>query len=564
MIKTVQGLNLESEFTTVKIDLEGPNIGDVSKILDKVASFHPIFIHSYEISPTLLTIRSKLPFLWRESGETLNNLSKSSTNFKDASSFIINTLINKRIKSMSTISLLHSCMNKNIEITTSILEYPRLEDRDQGFDNSFNRYLTLGCGRGSHITGSASSTKDTHMAQKFQRDKWATNIFIERMQLPLPKWGVLPTKKSIEGMWDEFEKPVVIKPTGLTAGKGVSVGIDTIEKAKKAFDYAKEKVNDKNRNSWQKKIMIQEQVQGEDYRLLVINGKLQVTTKRIPAFIVGNGKKNIDQLINEENKDPRRDLSNPAHILKPINIDKPLLNYLKEQNLSLDYVPQKDEKIQVRKVASMSQGGITQDFTEEVSKEIQIIVESIAHSVHAFTLGVDVMCKDISKPLTKDNGAILEINTMPETYLNLYPVLGTQRASVADTYIDELLAQNKCKRFVLVGQTKDDLPTLLRKKKDIKQQQNVGEIVGEKYYINGMEMDSQAHRWQHVEAIKCNASLDVILLHFRDWNEVKEYGLGFDYIDTLYITKELSKEKEQMKVVKRYKRKGLIDKIKTI
>ncbi len=39
--------------------------------------------------------------------------------------------------------------------------------------------------------------------------------------------------------------------------------------------------------------MIQEQVPGEDYRLLVIDGKLEVVTKRIPAFVIGDGKHTI-------------------------------------------------------------------------------------------------------------------------------------------------------------------------------------------------------------------------------------------------------------------------------
>ena len=66
----------------------------------------------------------------------------------------------------------------------------------------------------------------------------------------------------------------------------------------------------------------------------------------------------------------------------------------------------------------MSQGGTTEDYTDKVSPEVKIMVESLAQSTHAFVLGVDVIANDISKPLTKDNGGILEINTMPESYLN--------------------------------------------------------------------------------------------------------------------------------------------------
>jgi cyanophycin synthetase len=310
--------------------------------------------------------------------------------------------------------------------------------------------------------------------------------------------------------------------------------------------------------------MIQEQVYGEDYRLLVINGKLQIATKRIPAFVTGDGSKSIKELIEQENSDPRRDIKNPAHILKPIKIDEPLIKYLTQQNLTLDSIPEKGQRVYVRKVASMSQGGITQDFTDSVCKEIKSIVETIATSMHAFTLGVDVMCKDISKPLTKSNGAILEVNTMPETYLNMYPVLGTQREYVADIYIGELLKENKCKRFVVVGQSNNDVSTLLRKKNIIKENENVGELIDDRYLINGIEINRNLTRWRATEAIKCNAYLDTIILHYRNWNEVIEHGLGFDYINLLCITKDLSNDKENMKIVKRYKKKKLIDKIKIL
>ena len=564
MIQTVQGLNLESEISRVKISLNENNIEDITELLDTVSSLHPIFINEYSISPSLLIISSKLPFLWRESADTLQKLSKQEITLEKAKELIINVLINKRIKSMSTISLLQSCIKKNIEITPAIIESANINTGKEEIDKSANRYITLGCGRGSHITCSAASTKDAYIAERIQRDKWSTNLFLQRLQIPLPKWDLLPNKSYIEKVWDNYEKPVVIKPTGLTAGKGVTVGIDSIQKAKDAFDFAKAAIGTRVRRSWQEKIMIQEQVQGEDYRLLVINGKLQIATKRIPAFIIGDGIKTVEELIKQENLDPRRNTINPAHIIKPIKIDKPLMDCLKEQNLTLESIPPKELKVYVRKVASMSQGGITQDFTDSVSKEIKNMVETVATSMHAFTLGVDVMCKDISKPLTKDNGAILEVNTMPEVYLNMYPILGTQREYVADIYIEELLKENNCRRFVVIGQTKNDIPTLLRKKRIIKEDENVGELIDDRYLINGIETNRNLTRWRATEAIKCNAYLDVIILHYRNWKEAQQYGLGFDHINSLYITKELTYDKENMKVIKRYKRRKLINKIKIL
>ncbi len=561
MIQTVQGLNLESEISMVKITLRGNNFEDIKELLNTISSLHSIFIHEYSLSSSLLTISSNLTFLWRESEDTIQKLSNREITLDQAKDLIINILINKRVKSMSTIPLLQTCIKKKIEITPAIIEYLGTRTESEETGSNFNRYFVLGCGRGSQIICSAASTKDAYIAEKLQRDKWSTNILLERLQISLPKWELIPNKSYIRKIWNNYKKPVVIKPTGLTAGKGVTVGIDSIQKAEEAFDHAKAAIDTRVRSSWQTKIMIQEHVQGEDYRLLVINGKLQVATKRIPAFIVGDGHKTVEELIKKENSDPRRDITNPAHILKPIKIDKPLIDCLKEQNLTLGSIPPKELKVYVRKVASMSQGGITQDFTDSVSRQIKNIAETIATSMHAFTLGIDVMCKDISKPLTRDNGAILEVNTMPETYLNMYPVLGTQREYVANIYIEELLKENRCKRFVVIGQTKNDIPTLLRKKRIIKEEENVGELFEDKYLVNGEKVNDNLTRWRATEAIKCNAYLDAIILYYKGWDDIKQHGFGFDYIDALYITKDISKNKENIKIIKKYKRRKLINKI---
>jgi cyanophycin synthetase len=413
-----------------------------------------------------------------------------------------------------------------------------------------------------------ASSQDSRLAKQIQRDKWATNLMIERLGLPTPKWQVLDSPDQIEEIWNQYEKPVVIKPVGLTAGSGVSTGLNTIEEAKEAFLFAKAKTERHVGKTWQLKIMIQEQVPGEDYRLLVIDGKLEVATKRIPAFIVGDGKSTIKELIEETNKDPRRDTSKPTHILKPIKIDEPLLNLLDEKGLSLESIPKKDEKITVRKVASMSQGGITEDFTDKVGPEIKHIVESIATSIHAFVIGADVLCKDISKPLTKDNGGIIEINTKPEAYLNLYPVIGKRREEVADTHIKKLLKDNKTKKIVVVGQFSKDIPTLLKEKPLLKpyldENDTIGEYKEKSIFINSLRINSDLEKEKAIQSLKVNASLDVVMIHHRSWEDVRETGLGFDNIDMLIIADRLTNNKDAMKVVKRYKRKGYIDKIKTI
>ena len=462
--QTIQGINLES--TTSQLKVFGIEKSDnLFKLLDLIQGFHPIFIENYKLENNTLTISSKLPALWRESANTFRKLSKEEITYKQAKEYVLNTIIKQKIKSMSTIPLLYKAHELGYETTLTVSDEGIIPGVTKGYGYLWNRYYTIGCGKGSEITCSISSTKDSTFGMKVQRDKWATNKLIERMGLPIPKWDILSTKKDIDKIWNQYKKPLVIKPTGLTGGSGVTVDIDDKEEAYEAFDYALEKTELKNRSSWQKKIMIQEQVEGHedgsDYRLLIINGKLKVCTKRIPAFVIGDEKQNIKELIEETNKDPRRDISNPSHILKPIIFDKPLTSFLTKQGLTLDSVPSKGKKIYIRGVASMSRGGITEDFTDKVSPEIKIIVESIASTMHIFALGVDIMCKDISKPLTKENGAILEVNSMPESYLNFFPTIGKEQTEALSYYVTELLKKNHTKRYVVIGQSTNDIPTLL-------------------------------------------------------------------------------------------------------
>ncbi len=560
----LQGLNFLSPTSVVVMEIQDEK--EVKDLLDLISSFHPIFIKKYYVKDSYLYIETPIPFLWREASQYIQKLSNKKISYEECREYLVETLIKQRIASMSTIPLLYSAYNLQKEITPTVIA-KEIINFDKGYSKAFNRHHTIGCGKNSEIIYSISSSKDSKIAKEIQKDKWSTNIMIERLGLPIPRWEVINDKDDIEKIWKDYEKPVVIKPTGLTGGSGVVVGVKTLEECKKAYDFAQKAIDSKPREEWQRKLMIQEQVQGEDYRLLVIDGKLEIVTKRIPAFIVGNGKSSIEELIEQTNSDTRRDITNPSHTLKPIFIDEALLDYLKEQKLSLTDIPEKDEKIQVRKVASMSQGGITEDFTEQVSAEIKYIVESIAQSIHAFTLGVDVLCKDISKPLTKDNGAILEVNTMPEAYLNLFPVLGTQRAYVIDTYVKKLLKQNRCKRIVVIGNPEQNIPTLLKEKfifwSYLKDDEVVGEYREGEIKINGLDINEGLVKADAVESLKVNASLDAIIIHHRNWEDVEGSGLGFNKIDMLIVTKEMRKDKKFRQILN-YRFKGLISKIKFI
>lgn len=548
-IKILQGLNNENAGTTVIIELS-ESIS--TKLLDRIQSFHPIFMDSYELKDKTLTVHSKLGHLWIEIGKALQKMSSRDWSQDYAEKYILETIIKKQVSSMSTIPLLHSAISQGLEITQLFLSEGISDDSD------LNRRYIIGCGKESQQICSFSSSKDTYLGFVIQRDKTMTNNILDRLGISSPKWVELKEKQDIDKYWNDFDKPFVMKPAGLTGGSGVVTKLSTKEAAYKAYDEIVTIINSKERQKYQHKIIMQNQISGEDYRLLVINGKFKIATKRIPAHVNGDGINNIKKLIEIENKDPRRDITNPSHTLKPIVIDDSLIDFLKEQSLDLTYIPKKNETVYVRKVASMSKGGITEDFTDKVSSQIINVVEALASSMHVFGLGVDVYCKDITKPLTKENGAILECNTMPEAYLNTFPVIGKQYNNIGDVFLDELLGKTKTKRVVYVGNTLKNVQSNLKMQFKITEER-VGMYSDGKLYINDEIVNEKIDVISAFEALKINASLTTIVHHLST-KELENFGTGFERLDLISIDKE---EKELLGTYQGYENIGLIYKTDT-
>lgn len=530
-IQVLQGINLQSDTTRIIVEFEKkPNVNLVRTISD----FHPVFCTSYEIVEKTLTVSSKLPHLWKEISKILDSESKKIINEGDALE-AIKKLIKKQVLSMSTIPVLYEAMKMDEEVTQFMVDEGILEHFGE---SKYNRQYSIGCGRRSELVLSSSTSKDSKDAKQIQEDKFLTNTLISRLNFPIAKWEVIYSKEHIKEIFSSYRTPVVIKPTSLTGGHGVFTGIRTLEDALDAYQKALETVEKVTDDERRRRIIIQEQVVGEDYRLLVVNGKLMIATKRIPAFVEGNGKDTIEELIEKTNKDIRRDIQSPTHTLKPILIDEPMLELLKEKELSLNYIPAIGERIVVRKVASMSQGGITEDYTDKVCTHIKFLAEALARTLRAYVLGVDVICKDLSSPLTIENGSIIEVNTMPEAYLNLFPVLGKERSYVAKDIVLGLLEDKApVRKIVVIGGDKNNLYQILDPILD-----NKDEIVGiysnETLLINNEEINSNVTNWKAVEALKVNALLSTIVLHYQSMEEVEEVGTGFDYLDSLYISKD--------------------------
>jgi len=555
-IQVLKGLNLQNDHTVIKITL---STKPKTELLELIKSYHEVYLRDYEIVENTIIIHSDLDHMWKLIAPVLEKYSTNEWSYDLSKEYIRNEVIKNHVPSMSSIPIFDYAQREGIEITQYFVE--------EGFStkqelNSFNKYYILGCGVETESFSGISSSHDSYIGFKTQRDKWATNTIVQRLRLPIAKWDLIESEEHLKELFNSYNKPVVIKPTGLTQGNGVVTKIDTLEKAIEGYRYAMSCINEKPRQKYQYKVMIQEQVQGDDYRFLTIDGKMFIATKRVPAFITGDGKSTIKELIDETNRDPRRDINNPAHILKPIQYDEMLDKYLSEQNLTLEYIPKDQERVYVRKVASMSQGGITEDVTDNVHPQLKSIVESISSTNKSYVMGIDVICKDISQPLTKDNGSIIEINTMNEAYLNAFPVIGRQYPEIGEIFVQKLLSKNpKCSKYVTVGLTHENIKSTILT--NIDTNKNIGIYINKKIYINNYEISQEEDIWRAIEALKLNKSLDIIIINHETEDSVREYGLGFSRIDEIVLNKNTTSSETISKLLG-YRNLGLINKVSQI
>src|SRR5688500_19443919 len=137
----------------------------------------------------------------------------------------------------------------------------------------------------------------------------------------VPKGYKIRNEEELEDTLNRVGFPAVIKPLDGNHGKEASVGINSIEEARVAFEKAKE---------YSRWVIVEQQLEGSDFRALVVNNKLIAVAERIPANVVGNGEHTIKELIDEVNSDARRGYG-LENVLTQIDIDSQTLRCIEHE-----------------------------------------------------------------------------------------------------------------------------------------------------------------------------------------------------------------------------------------
>lgn len=290
----------------------------------------------------------------------------------------------------------------------------------------------------------ATTTANTNMiAVDIAGNKHATKNLLGDMGVPVPKGYRIRDIDDLEETLDRVGFPAVVKPLDGNHGKGATVGLRSLDDARIAFEKAKE---------YSRWVIVEQQLEGADFRALVVNNKLIAVAKRIPAHIVGDGKKTIQALIDETNADPRRGYGH-ENVLTQIEIDNQTMRLVRAAGFGLDSVLPKGEELFLKTTANISTGGTAIDLTDEVHPENVVLFERIARIIGLDVAGIDVIATNVSEPLRENGGGIIEVNAAPGFRMHLAPSEGIGR-NVAEHVIDMLFppgAPSRVPIFAITG-----------------------------------------------------------------------------------------------------------------
>lgn len=302
--------------------------------------------------------------------------------------------------------------------------------------------VQLGYGVNQKRIRATIASTTSNIAVDIACDKEETKMLLEAAEIPVPRGTVVRTEEGLMEAVEKFGYPLVIKPIDGNHGKGNTTNINTWEQALKAFAAAKE---------YSRSVIVEKFITGFDFRCLVINYKFICAALRTPASVVGDGKNNIQWLIDEVNKDPRRGYGHEK-VLTQITVDQFTQKMLDDAGYTLETIPKKGERVLLKPTANLSTGGTSEDVTDEVHPANVVMFERIAKIIGLDICGIDIMVNDLRTPVSESGGAILEVNAAPGFRMHIEPAEGLPR-NVAEPVVDMLFPKGSAGRIPIIAIT---------------------------------------------------------------------------------------------------------------
>ena len=287
--------------------------------------------------------------------------------------------------------------------------------------------VQLGHGKYQQRLQATITAHTPHIAVELAGDKEETNKILAGLGLPVPRQELAQSEESAMRAARRLGFPVVTKPYNGNHGRGISIRLADDDAVRAGFAAAREH---------SRSVIVETFLEGDDHRLLVVNGELVAATRRTPGHVVGDAVHTIAQLVDIVNQDPRRGVGHEK-VLTRLVLDAQAEMMMTRAGCTAQSVPAAGATVFLRSTANLSTGGTATDVTDIIHPDNREMAVRAIRAIGLDVGGVDFLSKNIAESYRAIGGGICEVNAAPGFRMHVAPSEGTPR-DVATPVIDML------------------------------------------------------------------------------------------------------------------------------
>ncbi|MEV1289116.1 cyanophycin synthetase [Micromonospora sp. NPDC049679] len=304
--------------------------------------------------------------------------------------------------------------------------------------------LQLGQGHRRRLTWAAMTDQTAAIGVDLVGDKQLTRQLLDQAGVPVAPGGAADSVQEALRLFAEFGGPVVLKPRNGRQGRDVHLALNDEAAVGAAFAAVDGPV------------VVERQLGGRDYRVLMIGGEVVAAAEQTPAHVVGDGRSTVASLVERANTDPRRGEGH-CRFLSRLRLDQTARALLAEQDLTEDGVPTAGQVVWLRHSGNLSTGGTSRDVTDRLHPDVVGLCRRVVRLVGLDIAGIDLRLPDIAEPLPTPDGrdadrGVIEVNAVPGLRMHLAPCEGQPR-DVGAAIVDALFPAGDDGRIPTVAVT---------------------------------------------------------------------------------------------------------------
>jgi GNAT-family acetyltransferase (TIGR03103 family) len=255
--------------------------------------------------------------------------------------------------------------------------------------------LRLSHGGRSIVTRESLSELTSAVAMSRCDDKRITRRIFEAAGLSVPRGRTATGGEDDVAFLCEVGE-VVVKPARGEQGKGITVGVTDPTQLAKAVAAARQHCPD---------VLLEELVDGEDLRVIVIGHEVVAAAVRKPACVMGDGRTTVAQLVTAQSR--RREAA--THGESRIPLDEATAETVRAQGYGLDDVLPHGVELRVRRTANLHTGGTIHDVTSSLHPVLVTAAVRASRALDIPVTGLDFLVPDVSGP----EHVLIEANERP-------------------------------------------------------------------------------------------------------------------------------------------------------